>query len=278
MSNENQRGFSRREALRLSGTLAAGTWIAGGSAEASELPLRTTGLEHLGLTVPDVEKSANIYGRIFDPDLYKEKDPPLRCYVKLGVGYVAIGGNATAPAKIDHVCALVENYNQPEMRKSIEEAGLKVAGAGMVPDPDGFRLQLLGVPGGLAKTTVPAGRIIEGPGIVQPVRLDHIVLIVADLDATAAFYRKFFGAEASRTKTPARVWFDVAGTRLGLEAASGGKQPGVDHFCVKVMGLDPKSTPDQLKKVGVEIVPSNDEGLLRFRDPNGILVELKPWS
>jgi catechol 2,3-dioxygenase-like lactoylglutathione lyase family enzyme len=188
---------------------------------------------------------------------------------------VAIGGNATAPAKIDHVCALIQDYNAQQMGKSLEEAGLKAGGVGMVSDPDGFRLQLLGVPGGLAKTTVPAGRVVEGPGIVQPVGFDHMVLVVADLDATAAFYRKFFGMEASRTKNPDRVWFNVANTRLGLEAATGGKQPGVDHFCVKVMGLDGKSTPEQLKKVGVEIVPSNDEGLLRFRDPNGIVVELK---
>jgi catechol 2,3-dioxygenase-like lactoylglutathione lyase family enzyme len=274
VSREENCTYSRREALKWGGLMAA-TWVGAGSAFASELPLRTTGLEHLGLTVPDVEKSANIYGRIFDPDLYKEKDPPLRCYVKLGVGYVAIGGNATAPAKIDHVCALVQDYKPDEMRKSLEEAGLAAGRVGMVSDPDGFRLQLLGVPGGLAKTTVPAGRVIEGPGIVQPVGFDHMVLVVADLDATAAFYRKFFGMEASRTKNPDRVWFNVANTRLGLEAASGGKQPGVDHFCVKVMGLDRKSTPEQLKRVGVEIVPSNDEGLLRFRDPNGIVVELK---
>lgn len=275
MSRERNSRYSRRDALKFGGALAAATWVGSGPAQASELPLHTTGLEHLGLTVPDVEKSANIYGRIFDPDLYKEKNPPLRCYVKLGVGYVAIGGNATAPAKIDHVCALVQDYKPEEMRKSLEEAGLKAGGVGMVSDPDGFRLQLLGTPGGLAKTTVPAGRIIEGPGILQPVGLDHIMLIVADLDATAAFYRKFFGMEASRTKNPARVWFDVAGTRLGLEAASGGKQPGVDHFCVKVMGLDRKSTPEQLQKAGVEMTPPNDEGLLRFRDPNGIVVELK---
>ncbi len=276
MSREHSSKTTRREALKLGGALAAALGIGTGTAQASDLPLRTTGLEHLGLTVPDVAKSAGIYGRIFDPDLYKEeKDPPLRCYVKLGVGYIAIGGNATAPAKIDHVCALVENYNAQEMRKSLDEAGLKTGAVGMVPDPDGFRLQLLGTPGGLARTTVPAGRIVEGPGVVTPVGLDHIMLIVADLDATAAFYRNFFGRESQRTKTPARVWFDIAGTRLGLEAASGGKQPGVDHFCVKVTGLDRRATPEKLRKLGVEIAPSNDEGLLRFRDPDGMIVELK---
>lgn len=272
MSRENY-SPTRREALGLTGALAAAAWLGTRTAQASELPLHTTGLEHLGLTVPDVAKSAGIYGRIFDPDLYKEeKDPPLRAYVKLGVGYIAIGGNATAPAKIDHVCALVENYNAAEMRKSLDEAGLKTGGVGMVPDPDGFRLQLLGTPGGLAKTTIPAGRVVPGPGIVTPVGLDHIVLTVADLDATTAFYRHFFGMESQRTKSPARVWFDIAGTRLGLET---GKQPGVDHFCVKVTGLDRRATPEKLKALGVEIAPSNDEGLLRFRDPDGMLVELK---
>jgi hypothetical protein len=33
--------------------------------------------------------------------------------------------------------------------------------------------------------------------------------------------------------------------------------------------------PDKLRAVGVEIMPPNDEKLLRFRDPNGLLVELK---
>jgi catechol 2,3-dioxygenase-like lactoylglutathione lyase family enzyme len=274
VSREN-RTTTRRDALRLTGAVAAAAWLGTGTARASELPLHTTGLEHLGLTVPDVAKSANIYGRIFDPDLYKEKDPPLRNYVKLGVGYIAIGGNATAPAKIDHVCALVENYNAAEMRKSLEDAGLKTGGVGMVPDPDGFRLQLLGTPGGLAKTTVPAGRIVEGPGILTPLRLDEIMLAVTDLDATAAFYRNFFGKEVKRTKT--RVWFAVAGTALGLEAVASDRlsrtQPGVDHFTVKVAGFD-RDTPEKLKAVGVEILSSYEGGLLRFRDPDGIVVEL----
>jgi catechol 2,3-dioxygenase-like lactoylglutathione lyase family enzyme len=244
------------------------------SAQTSNLPLHTTGLEHLGLTVPDVQKSADLFGRIFDPDLYKEKAGPLRCYVKLGVGYIAIGGNPNAPAKIDHVCALVENYDPQAMRKSLEEAGLKTGAAGMIPDPDGFRLQLLGVPGGLAKTTEPAGRVIEGPGIVQPLGLDHIMLNVADLDATTAFYRNFFGKESQRTQSPARVWFDISGTRLGLQPLEG-RLPGVDHFCIKVKGIDPRGTPERLQALGVEMPPSNDEGLLRFRDPYSIVVELK---
>jgi catechol 2,3-dioxygenase-like lactoylglutathione lyase family enzyme len=267
--HENRDATTRRQLLGLTGACAA-TWLGTRRAPAAELPLHTTGLEHLGLTVPDVEKSANLYGRIFDPGIYKEKTGPLRCYVKLGVGYIAVGGNATAPPKIDHVCALVEN---------LEAAGVKTAAAGMVTDPDGFRLQLLAAPGGLAKTTEPAARIGDGPSLVTPVGFDHILLIVADLDRTAAFYRSFFGMESERTRT--RVWFNAAATRLGLEVATTAKQPGVDHFCVKVKGLD-RNTPEKLKALGASIEPSGDESLpgpgsrtLRFRDTDGIMVELK---
>jgi len=36
--------------------------------------------------------------------------------------------------------------------------------------------------------------------------------------------------------------------------------------------------PDRLKALGMEILPANDERLLRFRDPNGLLMELKEDS
>jgi hypothetical protein len=52
----------------------------------SQLPLKSTGLEHMGTVVPDVTAAGKFYGRLFDPELYKEKDPPLRYYVRLGIG------------------------------------------------------------------------------------------------------------------------------------------------------------------------------------------------
>jgi hypothetical protein len=43
-----------------------------------ELPLHTTGLEHIGMVVPDTEKAARFYSRLFNPEMQKEKDAPLR--------------------------------------------------------------------------------------------------------------------------------------------------------------------------------------------------------
>jgi len=44
---------------------------------------------------------------------------------------------------------------------------------------------------------------------------------------------------------------------------------------VGAIELDDNLATQRLQEIGAEIEPSNDEGLLRFRDPNGILVELK---
>jgi hypothetical protein len=56
--------FTRREALAM---IAAAPAVA--LAQGSQLPLKTSGLEHEGFTVPDPQKSAAFYGRIFDPQI-----------------------------------------------------------------------------------------------------------------------------------------------------------------------------------------------------------------
>ena len=45
----------------------------------------TTGLEHIGMTVPDQEAAAKFYGLIFDPQLFQERDPPPRFYTRIGI-------------------------------------------------------------------------------------------------------------------------------------------------------------------------------------------------
>src|SRR5579871_6219745 len=120
---------NRRAMLRWLGVGAAAFAVAG-ETEAAQLPLNTTGLEHYGMTVPDPEAAAKFYGRIFDPQLFQERDPPPRFYVRFGTAYAAFGGNASAKPKIDHFCALVKDYKAAEMRKVVEEAGIKVPGNG----------------------------------------------------------------------------------------------------------------------------------------------------
>ena len=123
------------------------------------LPLKNTGLEHYGLTVPNPEAAARFYGKIFDNQLFREKDPPPRFYVRLGKAYLAFGQRDGVAPFIDHFCALTDGYGRGEARKAMEDAGMTFGTGplGMAADPDGLRFQLLAVPGGLAGTIVPGG-------------------------------------------------------------------------------------------------------------------------
>jgi catechol 2,3-dioxygenase-like lactoylglutathione lyase family enzyme len=271
---------TRRQAIQCLGACAI-PLLARGVARADDLPLHTTGIEHFGFTVPDPEATAKFYGAVFDRQLFQEKDPPPRFYVKLGTGYIAFGGNQAATPSIDHFCVLMENYQPPEMRKSLEAAGVTMSPGpfGMALDPDGLRLQLLRVPGGLAKTIIPAYRLSGDDALFEAIAPDHVMLHVSDLDRSVEHYKKLFGPvvrtkEASRTKKSGRVWFGAARTKLGLELAASGEKPGIHHICVRVAGFEKKSALEKLKRAGIETT-LGDEGLVRFRDLNGIVMELK---
>ncbi len=82
--------LTRRELFPLAASCAAAVATrALVRAEGSPLPLHTTGLEHIGFTVPEPEVSAKFYGRIFDPQLFQEREAPPRFYARVGTAYTS---------------------------------------------------------------------------------------------------------------------------------------------------------------------------------------------
>lgn len=241
-----------------------------------QLPLKTTGLEHMGTVVPDVEVAGKFYGKLFNPELYKEKEPPLRYYVTLGVGYLALGTRANQPkAFFDHFCALVQDYDAKAMGEELKAKGLPAGRFGIIPDPDAIGFQLLTVPGGLAKSTEPAGRIVEGEALVKPIGLHEVVLHVPDVEKSLGFYRQFFGKESHRSHKPEAAAFEISGTRLLIEAAAAGEEPRVNRIGIKVQKFDSASVGKELTKMGATL-EKGAKGALAFRDPMGLGIELIP--
>ncbi len=265
--------LTRREVLAMMAAAPAAAL----AAESSQLPLKTSGLEHVGFTVPDPQKSAAFYGRIFDPQIFQEMSPPLRYYCRLGIGYVAFGGNATGAARVDHFCATVEDYRLDDMRTELAAQGIKLtgtAGYNSVTDPDGIRMQFMATPGGLLPTIIPSTRVTQDDAICEAVGLDHVILRVPDVEKSAEFYRKFFGKETARERAPDRIWFTAARSRLGVEKADSGEMPHIDRFGIRIAAFDRKAIARKLGGVGVDVLPSSEHAL-RFRDANGIAVELR---
>lgn len=244
------------------------------AAIAAALPLNTFGLEHIGTVVPDVTRAAKFYSRVFNPELYKERAEPLRYYVTLDPGYIALGSRAgKTKAFIDHDCALLKEYDRAAMARRLQAEGLPGGRFGIIPDPDGLGLQLLGAPGGLAASTVPAGRLVDDEALLRPRGLAYVVTYVSNLERSAAFYRKFFGPETR--DADGRAVFHAAHTRWILQSAPAGEAPRIDRFAVNVARFGHDAVARKLEGLGARVVSSGAERV-HFRGPDGLGVELVP--
>jgi catechol 2,3-dioxygenase-like lactoylglutathione lyase family enzyme len=254
--------------------LAFGSRAFAADLNGDELPLNTTGLEHIGMVVPDVEVAARFYSSVFNPDLQKEKDAPLRLYVMTGTGYIAIGSRAgVTESKVDHYCTLVRGYNREKMNAKLATKGMPAASRGVVPDPDGIGLQLIAVPGGPGPTAVPGGRLVEVVPLVTPIGFDSILLKVADVRRSSDFYSHFFNTAKASEK--GHVAFQAADTQIVLRSVAAGESPGIERYTMRVAAFDRSKVLKGLAALGAKTEDKGSAGVVQFRDPNGLGVALK---
>ena len=258
------------------------------------LPLDNLGLEHLDIIVPDPAASARFYARVFKTPLHQQPvRDTLRYFVLLGdlpqdrqIGYIAIGAAGDRAPSIGHYCVLAKVYQRAGLASALQAAGLPAVptgagGLGMWPDPDGLELQLFQPPAGLVTAAVKSPLPVDGEGIVSPIGMDHMLLLVSNLERSLPYYRQVCGQAAERPRDAnGRVWFQLAGgTRIGLQQVADGRKPSIGHFAVKVAPFDRPALMARLRELSVEVLPSGDEpDVLRFRDNNGIIVELRVAS
>jgi catechol 2,3-dioxygenase-like lactoylglutathione lyase family enzyme len=257
-----------------------------------KLPLENLGLEHLDIVVPDTAASARFYARIFKTELHQQPvRDTLRYFVLLGdlpadrqVGYIAIGaaGQGRMPS-IGHYCVLAKTYNREGLTAALQAAGLPATPTapgpiGMWPDPDGLELQLFQPPAGLVTAAVTSPLPVEGDGVIVPRGVDHVMLLVSNLERSLPYYRGMYGTAAERPRdSNGRVWFALEhNTRIGLQQVADGKPPTIAHYAIKVAPFDRTALDARLRALGVSTLPSADEpDVVRFQDNNGIVVELK---
>ncbi len=240
--------------------------------------------------MPDTAASAKFYNRIFKSAVHQQPvRDSLRYFILLGdlpadrqVGYIAIGAAAGRPPSIGHYCTLAKVYDRAGMAKQLEAAGFPGirgnGGLGMWPDPDGIELQLFQPPAGLVTAAVPSTLDVANDGLVTPLGVDHMLLLVNDVERSLPYYRLVYGAQTEGPRdTNGRVWFRLErNTRIGLQKVANGESPRIGHYAIKVARFDRGAVTARLQQIGAKIVPSPDEpDVLRFLDIDGIAVELR---
>ena len=128
----------------------------------------------------------------------------------------------------------------------------------------------------------------NGSEIVATYTWDHIHLRSPNPEATAAFYERMFGAEVIRTMQEGKPRIDlkVGGADVfiapvapgdGVNAAPATPYQGLDHFGLKVTGID--AIVADLKKKGAHFTmePTSIRPGVRIaflRGPEGVSIEL----
>ena len=116
--------------------------------------------------------------------------------------------------------------------------------------------------------------------------LDHIVLCVADVGRTVAFYESVLGMR-SREECPGKWSLHFGSNKISLQDASSAPDiaratvPGSGNFCV-LTDEPVENFAGALRGLGIDIVagPAEREGAtgkllsVYFRDPDGNLVEV----
>src|SRR6185369_2146265 len=215
--------MNRRDALK---AVAAGLMTARAAAAQSRPDF--AGLDHIEFYVSNVERSRDLFVRIFGDTLRSRNG---KRYLKLGSSYMAFEaprGNGAA-GRVDHVSAAIRKLEMPNLHSFLEQQGIPYSDypSGRdtgVNDADGARLQLSPEDGWslLNPATFLAEAVtIAAEPIFRPAGIDHVLLNVSNLEQSVAFYGKFLGSPVQGSDP---VWFQVGRSRLGLIHTAAGQR------------------------------------------------------
>lgn len=122
----------------------------------------------------------------------------------------------------------------------------------------------------------------------QVLRIDHVVLAVAERERALAFYRDVLGCRIERDRPDIGLIQLRAGTsQIDLTLRKDGKISGngganMDHFCIRIDPFDEAAIVSHLRKHGIEPGPvmprfgADGTGpSMYIKDPDGNTVELK---
>jgi catechol 2,3-dioxygenase-like lactoylglutathione lyase family enzyme len=257
--------FTRRETLGILGAAALG---------AADAPFSFTGLDHIEFTVTDVKRSVEFYTRIFGNALMKNARTERR-YLKLGSAYIAM--EPAKETRVDHFSVGIQGFDVEKIHTFLKGGNIAYrdfpSGKDLnVTDPDGIRMQLSVSDGwtGLTGGTAAPESVATSGQLFTPMGIEHILLNVTDVAASAAFYAQILGPVSSRGNE--RTWFQVGKSRVGLLKTPAGQRAGVNHYCVTAQ-LDYDDAVRKLEGMGVRVGKPEVAGAPEFYDPDGFLVQ-----
>jgi catechol 2,3-dioxygenase-like lactoylglutathione lyase family enzyme len=133
-----------------------------------------------------------------------------------------------------------------------------------------------------AGSAAPAAAQPGGPPPIPAKGLDHVSILVADLDRSFNFYNRVFGlvkvGEDAKNKIVRMAPAGAAGGPRGVGpvlVSLRQQQPygTVDHWCFKVQGFKAETATEMLKAHGLTAANNVEYGF-HIKDPDGVVVQM----
>ncbi len=221
------------------------------------------------MVVPDVVPAARFCSSLFNPDMQKEKDAPLRYYVMTGTGYIAIGARAgVTESKVDHYCTLVRGYNRDRMNETLAKKGCPRRRAASCRILMRLDCSSSLSRAGQGPRRFPADGSSRSSRSVKPVGFDSILLKVTDVRRSSEFYSHFFDSARARRRAHSVQGSGYADRSATLSRA--GEKPGMERYTMRVAAFDRAKVVKGLAALGAKPEEKGAAGVVRFSDPNGL--------
>lgn len=123
----------------------------------------------------------------------------------------------------------------------------------------------------VAGTKAPRAAAAQAPGL-SGTGIDHVSILVTDLQRSAAFYQSLFGMTPLSEDRPNQI------LRLGMKRTivslrHEGPSGVVDHFAISVENCNREAVTAQLRQRGL-VPQENVQFGFHIKDPDGVVVQI----
>ncbi len=249
--------------------VAGGALVAHRSHASSGL-FRATSINHLSLTVPDVESASEFYANVLGMRVFRDMGDRGRM-LGLKRNYLALFRGERA--ELNHFSPAVEGLDEASAGAVLKQHGYepfeRAPNIWACLDPDGIQNHLSET---MRREDEVAAAYRETPNlgsILRAVDVNHVALQVSDVSRSIEWYQGLMGLNVIE-RSSTNAFLGLGANFLALfQRPKGG---AVDHFCFSVEGYDPDDVAEKLGRHGIGTRRREDR--IYFKDLNGMTVQV----
>ncbi len=251
-------------------------------AQANRPAIRVRGINHVGLVVSDLKRSAEFYQNLFGLPRGESTETIVRLPLGSGPEHLelltATGGAAPT---LNHFCLGVEGFDVDRITRVLTDHGVakaetlgpmtirvtaRAAGGSSIRlgDPDGIDVQLQDA--GYCGGSGPMGAVCAAAkpsakkGLIALKGYSHLTVFSNDAQKSNAFYKDVFGMGIRSYQGPTAPTLAIgSGVEFLMFTGGGGGRAGaparpasINHFCVNLENFKPDDILKTLESVGIK--------------------------